>query len=423
MNVLHIVAGELTEGASRGAYWLHRGLLALDVESRLFTNSKQTYGDASVTTVSDNAKGFALSMLRKQVDLSLATLYPEGKRGTFSNGLLGVDFIRTPEYQAADVIHLHWINAGMVNMKTLGKIDKPIIWTLRDMWPMTGGCHYAMSCEKFTDRCGSCPQLGSNMDYDLSRFVFKRKARYLPPNMYLVGISNWISEQARRSTLFRDADVRTIYNNIDTTEFFPVDKQTARDLLGIRTEKKIVLAGCTSTKDEYKGFGKYLEALKSLDPARYHLCFFGKLDQAVAESLGFDFTSFGYLHDSIALRLAYACADVFVAPSLMEAFGKTIAEAMACGTPVACFDATGPKDIVSHQQDGYKAKPFDAQDLAAGIEWLAHAPDHEALCRNARKNVVAQFDSLVVARQYFDLYEEVLACEAVGSMSNQPQPS
>src|SRR5690606_32577010 len=94
MNVLHIVAGELAEAASRGAYWLHRGLLALDVESRLFTDSKQTYGDVSVATVSCNTTGFALSMLRKQVGLSLATLYPAGKRGTFSDGLLGVDFPR-----------------------------------------------------------------------------------------------------------------------------------------------------------------------------------------------------------------------------------------------------------------------------------------------------------------------------------------
>ena len=121
----------------------------------------------------------------------------------------------------------------------------------------------------------------------------------------------------------------------------------------MQTDKKVVLAGAISLKDSYKGFDRYLEALKHLDPDEYHLCFFGRQNRAVVDALGFDYTHFGYVHDAIALRLVYSAADVFVAPSLMEAFGKTIAEAMACGTPAVCFDATGPRDIVQHQVDGH----------------------------------------------------------------------
>jgi len=123
--------------------------------------------------------------------------------------------------------------------------------------------------------------------------------------------------------------------------------------------------------------------------------------------LGFGYKNFGFLYDLVSLRLLYSGADVFVAPSIMDAFGKTIAESMACGTPVVCFDVTGPKDIVTHKIDGYLAKPFDTDDLANGIEWIINNEDYDKLCRNAREKVLREFDSKVVARKYIKLYEEV----------------
>jgi glycosyltransferase involved in cell wall biosynthesis len=217
-----------------------------------------------------------------------------------------------------------------------------------------------------------------------------------------------LSDKAKESDLFRDFDIRTISNNIDTKEFFPVDKQIARDILGLKTDKKIILCGSTSLKDFYKGFSKYMEALKQLDKNKYFLCFFGNLDKSVADELGFEYKSFGYLNDNISLRLVYSCADVFVAPSLMDAFGKTIAESMACGTPAVCFDATGPKDIITHKVDGYKAKPFVGEDLANGIEWVLNAPNYNDICNKAREKVIREFDSVVVAKKYVELYEEIL---------------
>ncbi|SDS96760.1 Glycosyltransferase involved in cell wall bisynthesis [Halopseudomonas xinjiangensis] len=409
MKVMHVVAGELTGGAARGAYWLHQAMRSIGIDSVVYTNSRATHGDESVASTNTNKLQMVASLARSQADQSLASFYPKRSSGMFSTGLLGADFTRSAEYRAADVIHLHWINAGFIDMKHLAKIDKPLIWTMRDMWPMTGGCHYSMGCEKFETGCGSCDQLGSRSDLDLSRFVLNRKKKYLPASLKVVGISTWLTEQARRSQLFHDVDVRTISNNVDSAEFFPVDKQIARKMLGIETGKKIVLAGSTNARDPYKGFGKYLESLEFLDPEQYHLCFFGKLEQSIIDRLGFDYTSFGFLHDSISLRLLYSAADVFVAPSLMEAFGKTLAEAMGCGTPVVCFDATGPKDIVTHLEDGFKAQPFEARSLADGVEWVAHSESYDEMARNAREKIVRQFDSRVIARQYQALYEEVLA--------------
>jgi len=411
MKILHIVGGGLTGGAARGAYWLHQALKELNIDSKVFTNSKINLGDKSVVTIVKSKKGRVFNLIRGQLDNVLMAFYPKRKRIIFSSGIFGVDFTKSKEFKEADIIHLHWINAGFVNIKHLSKIDKPIVWTIRDMWPMTGGCHYAMECEKFKTGCGQCDQLKSDRGYDLSSLVLKRKKKYYPENMKIVGISRWLSGEARKSKLFNAFDVKTIANNIDTEEFFPIEKETAKEILGIKTVKKIILVGSTSLKDFYKGFNEYLKAIKTLDKTQYFLCFFGNIEKDIIDRLGFEYKSFGYLNDNISLRLAYSCAEVFVAPSLMDAFGKTLAEAMACNTPVVCFDATGPKDIVSHKIDGYKAKPFDSEDLAAGIEWILNAPNYEQLSANARNKVLRKFDSKVVAKQYIKLYQSVLEKE------------
>jgi len=395
MKVLHIVAGDLNGGAARGAYWLHLGLKELGVNSKVFTSSKTTLNDDSVISTTQTKKGKLFNIFRGQIELLIVKFYKN--KLIFSTGLFGVDFTKTKEYKEADIIHLHWINGGFVNMKHLSKIDKPIVWTIRDMWPMTGGCHYAMECEKYKTGCGSCEQLQSNSNYDLSKFILNRKKKFLPKSMKIVGISSWLSQKAKESYLFKDFDVITIFNNVNTNDFFPIEKNIAKKLLGIKTNKKIILAGAQDLKSFYKGFDKFIEAIKQLNKNKYFLCFFGNLDKSIVNNLGFEYKNFGFLYDTISLRLLYSASDVFVAPSLMDAFGKTLVESMACGTPVVCFDATGPKDIVTHKVDGYKAKPFDTTDLKNGIEWVLDADNYDELCKNAREKVVREFDSKVVA--------------------------
>jgi glycosyltransferase involved in cell wall biosynthesis len=425
LNILHIVGGELTEGAARGAYWLHQGLKELGVASKILTNSKNTLGDDSVISTTQNNKNKLFSLIRSQLDVLSAGFYKNRKKVIFSTGFLGFNFTKTKAYQDADIIHLHWINDGFVNIKNLGKIDKPLIWTMRDMWPMTGGCHYSIGCEGYITGCGKCPQLGSRHALDLSWLILQRKRRHMPKSTKIVGVSRWLSDCARKSILFQSFDVRMIHNNVNTQDFIPVQKSLARQILALPLEKSIILSGAHNLEDYYKGFNDYLDAARQLtsDPL---LLFFGKLSTGLLDILNKDYVSFGFLHDIVSLRLAYSAADVFVAPSHMDAFGKTLAEAMACGTPVVCFDTTGPKDIVDHKINGYKAKLSDGADMARGIEWvLAESTKRQPsyvkqmneadlsflppIGRKAREKVVREFDSKVIAKRYLELYNDVLA--------------
>ncbi|MCM8769108.1 MAG: glycosyltransferase family 4 protein [Candidatus Omnitrophica bacterium] len=415
MNVLHLVGGELTGGAAKGAYSLHSALRKLGVNSKILTSSQVTLGDKDVISITDRTQHKIIQEIRAGLDRNLSRLYPGTKNAIFSTGLVGFNFTKTSFYQQAEILHLHWINAGFVNIKSLCKVRKPIVWTLRDMWPMTGGCHHSLGCQKYKVGCGYCPQLGSRWKYDLSRWVFNRKKKFLHKSIKLVAISPWLADRARESALFRDFDILTIFNNIDTSEFYPLDKNLSRKILGIDTRKKVVLTGAINWSDIYKGSEKFLAAARNLDKNQYFLCFFGHTDETwrkQLEALQFESKHFGYLHDHLSLRLLYSCADVFVAPSLVEAFGKTLVEAMACGTPVVCFDATGPGNIVSHKIDGYKAKAYDTTDLARGVIWVTNYPLYHQLGRNAREKAIREFDSLVIARKYIELYRSLLENQA-----------
>lgn len=409
MKVLHLVAGQMTGGATRGAYWLHQALRGLGVDSQLLTNSKDSFGDESVISLADSAIGKLKFAVISRMGQAPVKAYPNRKRVIFNTGFDGVDFTRHSAYASADLVHLHWVS-GLVSTRVLRKIEKPVIWTLRDMWPFTGGCHYSMDCEQFMQGCGKCPQLGSSRVSDLSRFIARHKRASVPKDIHIVGISRWLADCASRSSVFRGRQVQMISNNVDTRLFSPFPKDQARQALGLDVGKRIVLIGAGYIADFYKGFDLFLEALKSLRKENVHFVVFGKSGDGDLDSLGAKSTNLGYLSDSEALRMAYSAADVFVAPSRMDAFGKTLVEAMLCGTPVVAFNATGPKDIVEHRRTGYLAEPFSSQDLALGIEWvLDQAPEAYAeMCRASHDRAQQNFDSRVIARQYVELYRDAL---------------
>jgi glycosyltransferase involved in cell wall biosynthesis len=406
VKVLHIVSGDMSGGAAKGAYNLHKALLELGISSVILNNGRLDTPDKSIHYIYKTFWGRGVGRVRKFLDKSVSKGYLNKSPELFSVGIFGFDFTKLDIYSEADIIHLHWVNHGFIDVKTLGKIKKPVVWTLRDMWPFTGGCHYSFDCKNYEKGCGKCSNLKSNSDYDLSSYVLNRKIKSIPVNMKIIGISDWISNSALKSKIFKNFDITTISNSIDTIRFYPVAKQQARKFLNIATDKKIILIGSQNSSDLYKGFSKFIEATSFLNMENYLVCFFGNLDKR--SEFNFNYISFGYVDSPEILRNIYAAADVFVAPSIMEAFGKTIAESMLCGTPAVCFDSTGPKDIVSHKLNGYLACPYVSQDIAKGIEWIVNNDNYDSLRDSAISKVMNNFNMKVIAKKYLDLYKKSL---------------
>jgi len=315
-----------------------------------------------------------------------------------------------------DVINLHWICNGFVQIESIAKLNCPLVWTLHDMWPFTGGCHYSGDCRGYEHNCGTCPQLGSNTAWDLSRLTWQRKARaWRNISLTVVTPSRWLAQCARASTLFGQRRIEVIPYGIDTAVYKPLGQSYARDILNLPQSRFLILFGAlNTTADRRKGYALLLSALQQLQTSYWNkspeLVLLGTEESNLENQTGFKTHCLGNLSDDVALALAYSAADTFVAPSLQDNLPNTVLEALACGTPSVAFNIGGMPDLIEHQANGYLAEPYRVEDLANGIAWILQDSDrHHKLSDRARQTVEQQFSLALQARRYADLYADVVA--------------
>jgi glycosyltransferase involved in cell wall biosynthesis len=311
----------------------------------------------------------------------------------------------------ADVAHLHWVNIDMMSIEDIGHIRKPVVWTLHDMWAFCGAEHVTDDF-RWREGYSGTNRPGHESGFDLNRWVWQRKRKAWRHPMHIVTPSSWLADCARQSVLMRDWPVSVIPNTIDTEAWRPVEKSLARSLIGLPPSLPLLLFGTFGANAApHKGFDLLQSALQRLrgEVEGLQLVIFGQCAPREPADLGFPVHYVGHLHDDISLRVLYSATDVVVVPSRKEAFGQSASEALACGTPVVAFGATGLLDVVRHQQTGYLAKAFDAEDLAHGIQWVLEDSERYArLGAQAREDAVARFSYQKVARQYMDVYHQAI---------------
>jgi glycosyltransferase involved in cell wall biosynthesis len=410
MKLLIVNTSDIHGGAARAAYRLHKSLQSVGVESRMLVQSKT--GDDISVLGPVSFKQRVVSKLRPHLDGLIVRRYKKRVTKMFSPAILPFSG-RAKEINRsnADIVHLHWIARGMFRIEELARITKPIVWTLHDMWPFTGGCHTDSGCGKFLEICGKCPSLGSTRSNDLSFNIYRRKklAYARISELHVVCPSNWLAGCAKESTLFKNKPVTYLPNPIDTNIYKPLEKKIARDFLDLSYHAPIVLFGAMyPIHDINKGFHELAEALGSVTTKHTEFMIFGAGQPLNDPALKLPAHYMGRLHDDISLRIVYSVADVMVVPSRQENLSNVIMESLACGTPVVAFNIGGNPDMIEHQQNGYLAEPFDPADLGRGIDWVLNHPNPEVLSQNAREKVVREFDSKVIAKRYVDLYEEIL---------------
>ncbi len=410
MKVLHVNTYDSQGGAARAAYRLHRALLAESINSKMLVQKKSSDDHTVLAPTSKVEKG--INLLRPTLDSLPLRKYKNRTHSLFSPAWL--PFSQIPKKIAQinpDIVHLHWIAGAMMSVKDIAKIDKPIVWSLHDMWAFTGGEHIDEYQQHYLDRCGNSKVLNSNKDNDLSRKGWERKRQVYAQieNMTIVGLSGWMHQAAKSSSLLKNKNHIQLPNPIDTATFAPFDKVEARRLFNLPMDKNLILFGAmNATSDPNKGFEHIFAALKAPSLENTELVIFGSNQPSIPLSFTQRVHYLGQLHDDVSLRVLYSAADVMVVPSLQENLSNAIMESLACGTPVVAFDIGGNSDMIEHQLNGYLAKPFEPQDLAHGIEWILNAPNYKQLCDNAHDKVLTHFDSRLVAKQYIELYKDIL---------------
>jgi len=332
----------------------------------------------------------------------------------------GVDITRLPEFEWADVIHLHWINQGMLSLSVIRKIvasGKPVVWTMHDMWPATAICHYARDCGAYVSGCSKCPLLpdrGSRND--LARRVWrKKKALYANSNICFVACSRWLEGKAKKSALLAGQRVVSIPNAIDQHVYRPQGKSEARIDAGLPTDKRVVLFVSQKITDRRKGMEYFVEAVKRLVEERPEtlgdtvVAVLGAHSEEMEGRLPLPVYPMGYVDDERRIVRIYNAADVYVLPSLEDNLPNTIMESMACGVPCVGFRVGGIPEMIDHQRNGYVANPRDARDLARGMRWVLFEASAEELSKAAVSKVWTCYSQQSVAVKYLEIYNERLA--------------
>jgi glycosyltransferase involved in cell wall biosynthesis len=422
LRVLAMNHSDTVGGAARAAYRVHKAVRQLGVDSTLQVNQK-ALPDPTVQGP-DNQFGRFLAKFYSGMGQLLIKPFKSNPAIYQSIALMPTRWADRLNSSQNDVVHMHWVNGEMISIADIGKINKPLMWTLHDMWGIAGAEHYCDD-ERAHDGYTKDNRLQGEAGFDLNRWTWLRKVKHWKKPILITTPSHWMVEKIRESKLMKDWPVMAIANPIDTDVWCPINQEVAREELGLPQGVPLILFGAVNGgSDPRKGFDLLLDALpllkKSLESQNIHsleLAVFGQEASKEGSDLSyFNIPThyFGRINNDHTLQLLYSAADVMVVPSRQETFGQTASEALACGCPVAAFGATGLLDVVEHLTCGYLAKPYDSQDLATGIEWLIRSQQDEknagrlnesTLRLAARKHAVDHFSYPVIAKQYIAAYQ------------------
>ncbi len=429
LNVVHISAFE-SGGAGIAAYRLHKGLQQLGINSTMLVAVK-TSCDPSVKVLPDKTIFYPTECLsdgkhtsklwieQKRRWKNMLKNYPHYDQTieifTDSSSFFQLGLLK--EVQEADVINFHWI-AGLVDYQKLpGQLrNKPIVWTLHDMNPFTGGCHYTSDCKHFEKSCGNCAILGSSQKNDHSSGTWMEKnSAYTSFNINIVTPSKWLKNCVKKSSLLSKNDISVIPYGLDTKIFKPGDKEKVRSDLNIPKDSRVILFGAVNILNKRKGIHYLLEALNKLSMDNIVLLCFGNISKDNNLIEKYQCIQLGSLKNNHEITMAYNAADIFVLPSLEDNLPNTVLESLACGTPVVGFNIGGVPDMIVHKKTGYLAKEKDIDSLVDGIKWTLLS-NTEVISRNCRNKAITEYNSNIQANRYIELYQNILSTRSENTL-------
>jgi glycosyltransferase involved in cell wall biosynthesis len=419
MKILHLSTYS-RGGAAKACIRLHESLVKSGSDSSILFLYR---GDTAV----EQAYSFSVPLSRRErwikrikkkffpkttsarpIQTQIKSFVP-GKIEWFSFPETGIDITKNALYKEADIIHLHWV-ADFLDYSFFKKNKKPVIWTLHDMNPFTGGCHYDEGSNGYEKMCLNCPQLQDtiNPDYAAHILEIKRKAIQFVNNLTIVTPSQWLGEASRRSMLFNTLKHVVIPYGLDSHTYHPADKIISRKALGLPLDKKIILFVSDALDTRRKGFTYLLQALQMLkNKEEFILCTLGASKSGQGYNTGFMVKELGYLHEEEMICKAYSAANVFIIPSLMDNFPNTVLESIMCGTPVVGFPVGGIRDMVQNDKNGLLCTEKTSESLADTIQnFFDNMPAFDRV--TIRKDAVERYDLNVQLKAYKSLYQEII---------------
>ena len=418
MKIVHVSAYDVWGGAAIAAHRLHTGLRALGYESTMFVRDRHGEGQSVLTFVPP--RDFKSRLVRTLHRKSLAREFSRYTKSLPSDGELFSDD-RSQHGEAplrqmppCDILHLHLIS-GFLDCRSLfdwAPRHMPVVWTLHDMNPFTGGCHFDAGCQKHRGNCGACPKLESIEENDLSRQVWSRRqnayGRMSTARLQLVAPCRWVAEEVRQSSLLGRFPVTVIPHGVDVEAFAPRDRAFAREALGIPQQARVLVFGALNVSERRKGFSLLVEALAGLreDPNLFLLVVGG---HSAVQQIGIPCRALGYVSSERLLSIVFSAADLCVVPTLQETGPLIVIESLACGTPVVGFPAGDMPEMVRVGDTGLLVPSGDSVALREGIRTMLARPERLAEMRiKCRHVAVGEYSLEIMAKRHISLYETML---------------
>ena len=414
LKVLHVSTFDVGGGAAKAAVRLHLGLLDQNIESHLLTVESSS-NQPSVSSPLGKLQ-FVVARTTRHIAWRLASLQKTpNNQVVHSLGMFPSGLGRWINNSELDLVNLHWVGSEALSIREIAQINKPIVWTMHDMWPFMGAEHYddLDYPNRWEEEYTTANRPPAYRGPDLDRWVWNRKKKlWGEKRMHLVSPSSWLAQCAQKSALMGHQPVSVIANPLDCDSYRPLEQSAARELLGLPENKKLILFGAFGAEsDSRKGFDLLVSALKRFEESgrnnhEVELMIFGNHEEQEIEGVAARCHYLGELSDDISLRCVYSAADVFVAPSRQDNLPNTIVEAGACGLPVVAFNIGGIPDIVKAGKTGQLAEPFNTNELANLIHQLLDAPIPREV---VRATTISSFSLEATIPQYVSLYEDVLS--------------
>lgn len=412
MKPLLLSQSDSVGGAARATLRLHRALLRSGIETRMRVGVKRS--DLATIDSQPGKLGLAVGMARPFVGEFLMSFQKTLNPIMHSPAILPSGIVKSLNASTADVLNLHWINNEFLTIEDIGRLRKPIVWTMHDMWPFCGAEHYAPDDMATRWRNGYLPgnRLSGHGGFDIDRWTWRRKQKAWRTHMHIVTPSRWLADCVKGSALLGDQPVIVIPNPLDTRQFRPWPKQLARQILGLPPDSPLVLFGAIGGgADPRKGWDLLQAALVLIanDVPGIRCVIFGQTEPVNPPRLGVHLHWMGRLNDDATLALLYSATDVMVVPSRQENLPQSGTEAQACGCPVVAFNCTGLPDVVVHGETGYLAAPYDVEDFANGILWVLENRDrYTHLSVSAHARAESLWAEEVVVNQYLPVYQQAI---------------
>jgi glycosyltransferase involved in cell wall biosynthesis len=416
MRIVHIDTHDCSGGAARAAYRLHDGLRRTGQDSKMFVATKISQDPDVVQFIPSNRWRNRVLRTMRRAGLTWSASRSRAA-GAPNYSIISDDrsvYSSEPWHQCpeADIFHLHWVTSFLDHRIFFRSVSQsvPIVWTLHDMNPFTGGCHYDWDCGHFAAQCGACPQLSSKENSDFSRNIWKRKEtayrNIRTGRFHLVTPSVWLGQQLGQSSLLSSFPRSVIPYGLDTDIFQPRDRAVMRTALGIPGDVKVVLFIEVGTNDPRKGFELLADAIRGAEfkSKTVLLC----LGAGKAKFEGIPYFHVQTIQDDRLLSFVYSAADIFVAPSLQDNLPNTILESLACGTPVVAFRTGGIPDAVRPDQTGLLVSKGNVQELRAAMAGLLDNDEKRlAISQNCRTVSLQEYRLETQASRYLSLYREL----------------